>query len=54
MKRSLVLAVLTCALCVLSGGGENGGNNDGGGGGGGSQVATHFTVTAPSTPSVST
>jgi|HubBroStandDraft_6_1064221.scaffolds.fasta_scaffold33717_1 hypothetical protein len=58
MKRSLVLAVLSCALCVLSacGGGDNGGNNKGGGsgGGGGSQVATHFTVTAPSAASVST
>jgi hypothetical protein len=55
MKRSLVLAVLSCALCVLSacGGGGNGGKN-GGGGVGGPQVATHFTVTAPSTASVST
>lgn len=34
MKRSLALAVLTCALCVLlsaCGGGGNGGNNEGGG-----------------------
>jgi hypothetical protein len=54
MKRSLSVAVLMCALCILSacGGGASGGNN--GGGGGGTQVATHFTVTAPSTVSVST
>jgi hypothetical protein len=52
MKRSPVLAFLACALSVLSacGGGASGGNN----GGGGSQVATHFTVTAPSTAAVST
>jgi WD40 repeat protein len=49
-----VFVVLTCALCVLSacGGGGNGGNS--GGGGGGSQVATHFTVTAPATASENT
>jgi len=52
MKRSPVLAILACALSVLSacGGGASGGNN----GGGGSQVATHFTVTAPSTAAVNT
>ena len=58
MKRSPMLAFLTCALCALSacGGGTSAGNNGGGGvgGGGGSQVATHFTVTAPSTASAST
>jgi WD40 repeat protein len=53
MKRSLVLAVLSCALCVLNACG--GGGNDGGeGGGGGSHVATHFSVTAPATAAVST
>jgi hypothetical protein len=54
MKRSLVLAFLTCALSVLiaCGGGAGGANN--GGGGGGSQGATHFSVTAPSTAPVST
>jgi hypothetical protein len=56
MKRSLVLAVSSCALCVLSacGGGAGGGNNGGGGGGGGSHVATHFAVTAPATAAAST
>jgi hypothetical protein len=62
MKRSLSAAASICALCILSacggggnnGGGGNGGNNGGVGGGGGSHVATHFTVTAPATVSVST
>jgi len=55
MKSSPILAVSICAICVLSacGGGGNGGNN-GGGGGGGSRVATHFSVTTPTTVSVST
>jgi Kelch motif len=51
MTRPLSAAVSVCALCVLSacGGSGNGGSN-----GGGSQVATHFTVTAPATASAGT
>jgi hypothetical protein len=47
MKSYLLLAVPISALCVLSACG-------GGAGGGGSQVATHFTITAPATASVGT
>jgi len=56
MKSSRLLAVSVCALCALSacGGGASGGGNNGGGGSGSSRVATHFSVTAPTTASVST
>src|SRR5271169_691273 len=62
MKCCRLLAVSIFALYISAcgsgssnlGGGGNGGNNGGGGGGGGSQVATHFTVKAPATVSVST
>jgi hypothetical protein len=55
MKSSRLLAVSVCALCALSacGGGASGGGNNGGGGSGSSRVATHFSVTAPTTASVS-
>jgi Kelch motif/Galactose oxidase, central domain len=64
MKRCLFAVASICALCILNacgsgtGGANGGGGGSSGGSGGGSgpgpQVATHFTVTAPTTASVST
>jgi WD40 repeat protein len=56
MKSSGLLAVTIFALYILSacGGGSSTTVGGGGGGGGGSQVATHFSVTAPATASAGT
>jgi WD40 repeat protein len=48
MKRFLSAAVSMWALCILSACG-GGASSTPGGGGGGTQIATHFTVTAPAT-----
>jgi large repetitive protein len=55
MKRFQSAALLMCIVSVLSAcGGGGGGTSGAGGGGGGSRVATHFSVTAPTTVSIST
>jgi len=58
MKRFQSAVLFMCVVCVLSacggGAGGGGGANGGGGGGGGPRVTTHFSVTAPTTASVST